>query len=186
MALNIVMFVVSLLYYFIILPQLRPLLIRTLQQTPLSTSNLLDNLQLKYTCCGINGKNDYNNLSLDPFPLSCCRVPNCWRDTDINAHISNSNNTVSLMHKNGCYPIIKKYVTIELWVLVGVAGFCALLQILAIAFMCTLYQRYKKLDDDPKFVINHLAAGIPISDNTNNNNQGSSQTIEETVEITQI
>jgi hypothetical protein len=52
--------------------------------------------------------------------------------------------------------------------------------------MCTLYQRYKKLDDDPKFVINHIAAGIPINDNNNNNNQGSSQTIEETVEITQI
>jgi len=184
MALNIIMFVVSLLYYFVILPQLRPLLIRTLQQTPLSTSNLLDYLQLKYTCCGINGKDDYNDLSLDPFPLSCCRVPNCWRDTDINNH-NGSNNTTSLMHINGCYPIIGKYVTIELWILVGVTGFCALLQLLAIIFMCTLYQRYKKLDDDPKFTINHLGSGIPIND-SNNNIQSSSQTIEETVEITQI
>jgi len=144
MGLNIIMFIVSVLYYFVILPQLRALLIQTLQQTPLSTSNLLDNLQLKYTCCGINGKDDYNNLPLDPFPSSCCRVPNCWRDTDINNHIG-SNNTISLMHTNGCYSIIDKYVTIELWVLVGVAGVCALLQFLAIVLMCTLYQRYKKI-----------------------------------------
>lgn len=179
------MLVVSLLYYFIILPQLRPLLIRTLQQKPGPTSGLLDNIQLKHTCCGINGKDDYNNLVLEPFPASCCRVPNCWRDTDISNHISGSSNTTLLMHKDGCYQFIEKYVTIELWVLVGVAGICTLLQLLAITFMCTLYQRYKKLDDDPKFVINHLTAGIPIND-SDNTIQGSSQTIEETVEITQI
>jgi len=184
MVLNIVMFIVSLLYYFIILPQLRSLLTHTLQQSPLSTSNLLDILQLKYTCCGINGKDDYNNLSLDPFPSSCCRVPNCWRDTDINNH-SGSNNTISLMHMNSCYPIIDKYVTIELWILVGVSGFCALLQMLTMILMCTLYKRYKKLDDDPKFTINQLSTGMPIND-PNNNIQGSSQTMEETVEITQI
>jgi hypothetical protein len=184
MALNIIMFIVSLLYYFIILPQLRSLLIRTLQQTPLPTSNLLDNLQSKYTCCGISGKDDYNNLRLDPFPVSCCRVPYCWRDTDINNN-NGLNNTISLMHIDGCYSIIEKYSTIELWILVGVTGFCGLLQFLAIIFMCTLYQRYKKLDDDPKFIINHLGSGIPINDN-NNNIQSSSQTIEETVEITQI
>jgi hypothetical protein len=51
--------------------------------------------------------------------------------------------------------------------------------------MCTLYQRYKKLDDDPKFVINQFVAGIPINDN-NNNIENSGQTVEETVEITQI
>jgi len=178
------MFVVSLLYYFVILPQLRPLLIRTLQQIPLSTASLLDNLQLKYTCCGINSKDDYNNLSLDPLPSSCCRIPNCWTDTDINNH-NGSNNTISLMHTNGCYSIIDRYVTIELWILVGVAGICALLQIFAITFMCTLYQRYKKFEDNPKFTINHLGVGIPITA-SNNNIQSSSQTIEETVEITQI
>jgi hypothetical protein len=183
-ALNVVMFIVSILYYFIILPQLRPLLIRTLQQTPLSTSNLLDTLQLKYACCGINNKDDYNNLSLDPFPASCCRVPNCWVDTDINSH-SGSNNTISLMHANGCYSIIEKYVTIELWILTGITAFCAFVQLLAIMLMCTLYQRYKKLDDDPKFVINQFAGGIPINA-SNNNIQNSSHTIEETVEITQI
>jgi hypothetical protein len=184
MGLNIIMFIVSLLYYFVILPQLRPLLLRTLQQSPLSTVNLLDNLQLKYTCCGINGKDDYNNLPLDPFPFSCCRVPNCWSDTDINNH-DGSNSTISLMHTTSCYSIIEKHVTIELWILVGVAGVCAFLQLLAMILMCTLYQRFKKLDNDPKFVINHLPGGIPINDN-NNNIQNSSQTIEETVEITQI
>ena len=178
------MFVVSLLYYFVILPQLRPLLVRTLQQIPLSTSNLLDELQSKYTCCGINNKGDYNNLSLDPFPSSCCRVPNCWRDTD-NNYGSGLNSTISLMHPNGCYPIVEKYVTIELWILVGVGGFCALLELLAIMLMCTLYQRYKKSEDDPRFTIDHLDAGIS-SNASNNNIQSSSQAIEETVEITQI
>ncbi|UJR07783.1 hypothetical protein I4U23_012065 [Adineta vaga] len=184
--LNVVMFVVSLLYYFVILPQLPLLLKRTLEQSPLSTTTLLDTLQSKYTCCGINNKDDYNTLSLDPFPASCCRVPNCWRDTDINNHISIANQTESLMYKNGCYSVIDRYVTIELWILVGISGLCALLQILALMFMCTLYQRYKKLDDDPKFVINHLTAGIPINSDIDKNVQGSSQTIEETVEITQI
>jgi hypothetical protein len=182
------MFIISILYYYIILPQLHPLLVRTLQQSPLATSNLLDTLQTKYTCCGINGKDDYNNLTLDPFPASCCRIPNCWRDTDINNN-SGAMNTTSLMHTNGCYPMVDKYVTIELWILVGVAGVCALLQIFAITLMCTLHQRYKKLDDDPKFVINQLSAGIPINadmHHSNNNMQGSSQTMEETVEITQI
>lgn len=186
MALNLVMFIVSLLYYFIILPRLPMLLARTMQQAPLSMSNLLDPLQTKYNCCGVNGKDDYNNLSLDPLPGSCCRVPNCWRDTDINNHISEANNTVSLMHANGCYSTIRNYVTVELWVLAGVAALCALLQILALTFMCVLYQRYKSLDDEPKFVVNHLAAGVPINGEATKNAQGSSQTIEETVEITQI
>jgi hypothetical protein len=184
MVLNIIMFVVSILYYFLILPQLRPLLVRTLQQIPLSTSSLLDNLQLKYTCCGINDKNDYNNLPLDPYPSSCCRVPYCWRDTDINNH-NGSNDTVSLMHTDGCYSVINKYVTIELWILIGITAICGFLQMLAIIFMCVLYQRYKKFDDDPKFIINQFGNGIPIDDN-NKNIQSSSQTIEETVEITQI
>lgn len=184
MVLNVIMFVVSLLYYFVILPQLRPLLRRTLRQNPLSTSNQLDDLQSKYSCCGFQGKGDYNNLSLDPFPSSCCRIPNCWRDTDINNH-SGSNNTLSLMHPHGCYSIIERYVTVELWVLVGVAGCCALLQFFAIALMCTLYQRYRKFDENPKFTINHMGIGLPISD-SNHQIQSSSQTIEETVEITQI
>ncbi|CAF2954030.1 unnamed protein product [Rotaria sp. Silwood2] len=183
-ALNIVMLIVSFLYYFAILPQLRLLLIRTLQQTPLSTSYLIDPLQLKYNCCGISSKNDYNNLPLDPFPSSCCRVPNCWRDTDINNH-NGSNSTISLMHVKGCYPIINKYVTLELFVLIGIASFCALLQAFAIILMCTLYQRYKNFDDDPKFVINHVASGKSMN-SSNDNMQGSSKTIEETVEITQI
>ncbi|CAF1154390.1 unnamed protein product [Rotaria sordida] len=185
-ALNIVMLIVLFLYYFAILPQLRLLLLRTLQQTPLSTSYLIDPLQSKYHCCGINDKDDYKNLSLDPFPSSCCRVPNCWRDTDINNN-NGSNSTISLMHTKGCYPVIDKYVTIELLILMGTASFCALLQALAIILMCTLYQRYKKLnDDDPKFIINHLTTNGKSMNNSNDNIQGSSKTIEETVEITQI
>ncbi|CAF1556399.1 unnamed protein product, partial [Adineta ricciae] len=93
--LNVVMFVISLLYYFVILPQLPFLLKRTLQQNPLTTSTLLDPLQSKYTCCGFNNKDDYATVSLNPFPTSCCRVPNCWQDTDINNHIALANATVS-------------------------------------------------------------------------------------------
>ena len=180
------MFIVSILYYFIILHQLRQPLIRTLKQFPLPTSNLLDPLQSKYKCCGFNNKDDYNGLSLDPPPASCCIVPNCWRDTDINNN-NGSNNTISLMHKDGCYSVIENYVTFELWALIGLTAFCALFQFLAIILMCTLYKRYKKLDNDPKFVINQFVAGIPINDNNNNNNiENSGQTVEETVEITQI
>jgi hypothetical protein len=182
-ALNLVMFTVLFLYYYLILPQLHPLLIHSLQKSPSTTTNLLDPIQLRYTCCGINNKDDYKNLSLDPYPSSCCRVSNCWQDNN------NSNNTISLMHTNGCYPIIDKYVTIELWTLVGITGICALLQILAITLMCILTQRYKKIDDHPKFSINQLASGVPLNVNPINNNNNmlsSSKTIEETVEITQI
>jgi hypothetical protein len=179
------MFTILFLYYYLILPQLRPLLIHSLQKSPSTTSNLLNIIQLRYTCCGINNKDDYNNISLDPFPSSCCRVPNCWHDTHINNN-NGSNNTLSLMHTNGCYPIIDKYVTIELWTLVGIAGLCIPLQILAVTLMCILNQRYKKLDDNPKFTINQLASGVPINGHGNDNIQGSSKTIEETVEITQI
>jgi hypothetical protein len=52
--------------------------------------------------------------------------------------------------------------------------------------MCVLNQRYKKLDDNPKFAINQLASGVPINGHDDNNVQGSSKTMEETVEITQI
>jgi hypothetical protein len=109
-----------------------------------------------------------------------------------------ANATLPSMHGKGCYGIIEKYVTSELWILIGVASICALLQLLAITLMCILYQRYKQVDDDPKFIISHLGPGISMDENINNNNnsssdldhlpqlQGSSQTIEETVEITQI
>jgi len=175
------MLAISLVYYYFIFSQLRPSLIRSLRQSPATTTDLLDILQLKYRCCGIDNKDDYNNISLDAFPSSCCRVPNCGHDIDIN---NGSNNTISLMHTNGCYPIVEKYLTIELWILTGVAGLCALLQILAIGLLCILNQRYKKFDNNPKFVINHIAAGVPI--NSKNNKQGLSKTIEDTIEINQI
>ena len=127
-----------------IFPDLPKLLSRSLQQS--TTPNLLDNIQLTYKCCGINGKDDYNNLPINPFPSSCCRVPNCWNNTN------NNNDTESIMYTNGCYhPHIEKYVIIELWVLVGIVAVCALLQIFAITLMCILNQRYKNLDDNPKF-----------------------------------
>ena len=181
------MFTILFLYYYLILPQLHPLLIHSLQKSPSTTSSLLDKLQSRYSCCGINNKEDYKNVSLNSFSASCCRVPNCWQDT-INNNNNSSNNTISLMHTDGCYPVIVKYVTIELWTLVGIIGLCTFLQILAITLMCILNQRYKKLDDNPKFSINQLAAGVPINGMVNNNNniQTSSKTNKETVEITQI
>ncbi|CAF0974681.1 unnamed protein product [Rotaria sordida] len=186
-AINLVMFTILFLYYYVIFPQLNILLIRSLQQTPSITTNSLDILQSKYTCCGINSKDDYNNLSLDLLPSSCCRVSNCWHDTSINNN-NGSNNTVSLMHTNGCYPIINKYITFEFWIIGGVTSLCALLQILAITFMCILNQRYQKSDDNQKFVISHLGTDSSFNENINNNNnnnnniQDSSNTIEEIVE----
>lgn len=186
LVLNLVMFIVLFLYYYLILPQLRPLLVHTLQRSPSTTSNLLDIIQFRYFCCGINSKNDYKNLSLDPLPSSCCRVPNCWHEADMNRNNS-SNTTMPLMYSSGCYPIIHQYVTIEVWTLVGITGLCALLQLLAVMLMCIFNQRYKKLDDNnPKFAINQLTSGVPINSGVDTNIQGSSKTIEETVEITQI
>ena len=150
----------------------------TFQQKSSSTLDLLDRFQSKHACCGVNSKDDYNNLSSDLFPLSCCRISNCSRDIDINSH----NGSLSLMHMNGCHSIIDKYLIIELWILAGVATLCTLLQILASTLMCTLYRQCKQIDDDPKFVINHLDISKSASDDI----QGSSKTLEETVEITQI
>lgn len=173
MILHLLMLIILLLYYFLILPQLRSLLVRTLEKSPLLVSNQLDEIQSKYTCCGFTGKDDYKPLSLDPFPSSCCRLPNCWRDTDINEHII-SNTTNSLMHANGCYPSIEKYVIVELVILAGVAAICVLLEFFAIVFLCVLYQRLKKRDD-------YSGNNFPIGESHSN-----IQTSTQTMEITQI
>lgn len=171
------MFTVLFLYYYLIFPQLHSLLLNSLEKSPVTTSNLLDSIQLRYTCCGIDSKDDYKNLSLDSYPSSCCRIPNCWKDTNLN---KNSNDTISSIHPYGCYSVIDKYISIELWTLVSITGICALLQILAITLMCILTQRYKKFDDHPKLTINQLVTGVPLNTNTIHNHN------EEPVEITQI
>ena len=180
MILNLLMFIILLLYYFLILPQLRPLLTRTLEKYPFTIFNQLDEIQSKFTCCGITSKDDYKSLSLDPFPSSCCRIPNCWRDTDINNH-NGSNTTMSLMHSNGCYPMIERYLIVELWILAGVAGLCAVFQFFAIGFLCVLYQRLKKFDEHSKFTIHQLGSNLPIGES-----HSQIQTSTQTIEITQI
>ena len=134
-------------------------------------------------------KDDYHNLSLDPLPSSCCRLPNCWNEKDLNTN--GTNNAIPSIHPNGCYPVVERFVLVELWILFGLAAISSLLQFLIIIFMCVLCQRYRKIDDDPKFAIGHLPGTTPINENVNNNNnndnfEGSTQTIEETVEVTQI
>lgn len=164
-------------------PQLQPLLVRNMQKSPLMTSNLLDSIQSRYNCCGIGSKDDYNHLSLTPLPSSCCRVDNCWSDTDTNKN----NSSIPSMHEKGCYPIIDQYVTLQLWTFIGITALCALLQFLAITLMCVLNQRYKKFNEnDPKFTVTQLASGVPINSKMENEIPGSTTTIEETVEITQI
>lgn len=179
-AINLVIFVVLFLYYFVILPQLRPLLTHTFQRSPTLTGNLLDSIQSRYSCCGINNINDYTKLTIPKFPNSCCRMPNC----------SNENQTIDsndeTMFTRGCYPIIERYVQIELWTLVVITGVCALLQIFAIILMCILNERYKKMDENPNFTINQMITGTPINANSENNFQSSTKTLEEPVEITQI
>ena len=165
LAINIVILTVLVLYYFYILPQLPFLLLRSLRQSPVPTSHLLDTIQSRYACCGISGYDDYRNLSLNALPSSCCRVPNCWHDTNVNTPYD-ANATLSSMHGNGCYGIIEKYVTSELWILIGVASICALLQLLAITLMCILYQRYKQVDDDPKFIIDRKSTRLNSSHST--------------------
>ncbi|CAF3089025.1 unnamed protein product [Rotaria sp. Silwood2] len=187
-AINLVMFAILLLYYYVIFPQLHIFLTGSLHQSRSITINFLDYLQSKYACCGINNKDDYKNFSLDSLPLSCCRVSNCWRDIGINNN-NGSNNTMSLIHTDGCYSIVNQYVTFEFLIIGGVTGLCALLQILAITFMCILNQRHQKSDDNQKFVISHLGTDSSFNENINNNNnniQDSSSTIEEIVEVTQI
>jgi len=190
--LNLAICVICVLYYFQILPQLSSLLFRSLRQHPLSTSNALHHIQSKYSCCGIVSKDDYHNLALDPLPSSCCRLPNCWNEKDLNTNGTN-NNTMASIHPNGCYPIVQRFVLIELWILFGIAALSVVLQFLIVVFMCVLSHRYRKHDDDePKFAISHLVPTTPINENVNNNNNnnenfdGSQQTIVETVEVTQI
>lgn len=178
------MLIASLLYYVEILPELRPLLKDTLSRAPSSTLHLINNFQSKYSCCGINDKDDYKLNQIDLLPKSCCRSQNCSYDTDTN-DFHNSNNTISSIYTNGCYQFINRYVTLELWMCIGITGCCAFLELLAAMLVCTLYQRYEKFDDYPKFVINRIGTGKSI-DESNDNIQGSSKTIEETVEITQI
>lgn len=177
MILNLLMLIILLLYYFFILPQLRVLLTRTLEKYPFTIFDHLDEIQSKFTCCGITSKDDYKSLSLDPFPSSCCRIPNCWRDTDITNH----NGTISLMHSNGCYPMIEKYLIVELWILAGIAGVCAVFQLLAIGFLCVLYQRLKKFDNHSKFTIHQLGHDLSRGES-----HSQIQTSTQTMEITQI
>ena len=81
------------------------------------------------------------------------------------------------MHNTGCYSSVEKYLQLEVWMLVGVAGVASLLQLLASLLICSLHRRYKQCDDHPKFVVRHFAP------NEGNPSQlGSTQT----VEITQI
>jgi len=177
-AINLVMFVVLFLYYFVILPQLRPLLTHTFQRSPSTTGNLLDSIQSRYSCCGINHIDDYTNLSIPKYPSSCCRIPNCW---------DNSNNeTMPLVYTKGCYSIIEKYVQIEIWTFVVLTGVCAFLQIFAIIFMCILNERYKKRDENPNFTINQMVSGAAMNASSEDNFQNSTKTLEEPVEITQI
>lgn len=188
--LNLAICVICVLYYFQILPQLSSLLFRSLRQHPLSTSNALHHIQSKYSCCGIVSKDDYHNLAVDPLPSSCCRLPNCWNEKDLNTNGTN-NNTMASIHPNGCYPIVERFVLIELWILFGIAALSVVLQFLIVVFMCVLSHRYRKHDNEPKFAISHLAPTTPINENVNNNNNnenfdGSQQTIVETVEVTQI
>ena len=53
----------------------------------------------------------------------------CWEDVQ-------SNKSSSAIHTDGCYSIVEQYVVMEIWVLLGVAGLCALLQALAIGLLC--------------------------------------------------
>ena len=182
------MLTILLLYYFMVLPQLSSLLARNLQKSPAMTSTLLEPIQSRYRCCGITSKDDYNHFSFASLPPSCCRTGNCWQDTDMNNSSTTTTTTsTSSMYWKGCYPIIEKYVTLQLWTLLAITGLCALFQFLAIILMCILNQRYRKFDDnDPKLAVAQLTSGVPINSNAENNIQGSSTTIEETVEITQI
>lgn len=178
------MLIVSLLYYFTTLPELKTLLSRTFQQQSLSTSKSFDILQLKYNCCGINGKDDYTNSSSGYIPPSCCHKSQCSFDIITNDYNS-LNGTEQSIYLYGCYSIINRYVNIELLIIIGVTVFNFLLETLTITCMCSLYQRYRKFDGDPKFVINHLTHRKSMND-SDDNIKGSSKTIEETVEITQI
>ncbi|CAF1315087.1 unnamed protein product [Adineta ricciae] len=177
LTLNLVMLAVSLLYYYFILSQLRPLLVLSLREAPNATIKLLDIVQLKYSCCGIDGKNDYNQIVPNSLPSSCCREPNCWEETDLKS----TNSTLSSVYTSGCYLLIKQHLTIELWILIGVTGICSLLQIFAVLFLCVLNERYRKFDELPRLAINQLAPGVPMS-----NIQNVPKVVSEPMEITQI
>ena len=149
-------------------------------------------LQSRYACCGIYSKDDYNTMSANLLPSSCCRVANCWNLTESNVKII-SEDATSPIHTEGCFSTIRQYIFIQIWTVFGVAAVSAFLQFIALTSMCTLCERYRKFDQGPKFTLSQLnSSGITSNENANSNNnnnsdiQGSSQTIEETVEVTQI
>ena len=123
-ALNLLVLVPTIVYQTTIWSKFDRTLIRSLRENPLETSNSLDHFQEKYSCCGVSGPNDYEKLPLDPLPLSCCRLPNCWRDT-----------TISLMHPTGCSSSMAKFLRTELSVLIGVAAFCSLADFFLVVLM---------------------------------------------------
>ena len=73
------------------------------------------------------------------------------------------------------------YLIVELWILAGLAGICAIFQFFAIGFLCVLYQRLKKFDEHSKFTIHHLSNDLPIGEN-----YSQIQSSIQTMEITQI
>jgi hypothetical protein len=158
----------SLFYVDIVRSRFAPLFVRSLEQSPSTSSTLLDHLQTKFTCCGIVHANDYANIALDPLPTSCCRLPNCWLDTDYNLH-SGGNVTVMLMHNDGCYPIIGNYLVVQLWIFVGMASVSTGLASLLVLLMFVARCRQRNNDDEhPKFTV----------DDGQSDRQGSQPTID--------
>ncbi|CAF1138907.1 unnamed protein product [Didymodactylos carnosus] len=196
---NLFASIIAFLYFYIIVPQLKYLMLDTLNNhyyvgaennsssflflssspfQPYSAIEALDYFQDKYQCCGINSKQDYPSLLMTTkltLPLSCCRRTStpllsnsrdCWNQT------SGDDDSINV---NGCYPIIHKYLTFEIWTIVGIALTCAILQFIAIVLLLKIYRDNKS----PKFIINH-------NGNNHQPNTKSMETIEDTVEITQI
>lgn len=191
MALNIAVCLVTLFYLFNILPNLKSSLIQTLRNSRTSIPMGLDVVQLNYKCCGIQNGSDYKSVKLNLLPVSCCAVPNCWNETDLNTKVFN-NGTSQSTHNDGCFSFINQFVTIEIWVIFAVSAGSTVLQFLALTLMCILCERYRKFDQSPKFTLSPIKTEITTKEmgNVNNNNncdiQDSSQNTEEAVEITQI
>ncbi|CAM4764710.1 unnamed protein product [Rotaria magnacalcarata] len=187
-AINLVMFAILFLYYYLNFSGLRERLVSALQQSSSKTKKLLDDIQSKHLCCGINNKDDYKNLSLALFPQSCYLQLNYLNKTDINN--TGLNNTNLLMNTGGCNSIVNDYITFQLWTAGVIICVSVFLQILAITSMCVLNQRHQKFDENKNFMISRLDDETLSNENVNNNNNNnihdSCKTIDEMIEVTQI
>lgn len=89
-----------------------------------SSIALVNDIQIKYKCCGINGSDDWTILFNEPkWPVSCCEHPELIDCTDP---------TYPYYYRVGCLPIVSNSIRIDMLISAGLSFAIALPMILGI------------------------------------------------------